>query len=191
VYKALILSVLLFLSLVPVSAQELKTTGQQDTIFQPDPTVKPHSPKKATILSACLPGAGQIYNKKYWKLPLVYGGIGVSVYLGIRYGNDYTFWRDEYRIATDGDTATNGEYTNLLSEAAIRDNRDTFRRWMELSYISAGLIYILQIIDANVDAHLMEFDVSDDLSLRVEPKTLPVYNQRHQALGLGVTLKIK
>ncbi len=167
---------------------QLQPTGNQDTITIQQ--TKPHSPKKATILSACLPGAGQIYNKKYWKLPLVYGGIGTSIYLGIRYGEDYREWRDEYRLKVDGDASTVGEY-DYLSEAAIRDQRDTYRRWMELSYISAGLIYVLQIVDANVDAHLMEFDVSDDLALRVQPQTIQLNTQQPPALGVGVTLKIK
>ncbi len=154
-------------------------------------SIKPHSPRKATTLSAIFPGAGQIYNKKYWKLPLVYGGIGVSIYLGIDYGNEYRYWRNEYRLAVDGDPNTSGDYTGILSEAAIQDNRDTYRRWMELSYISAGLFYVLQIVDANVDAHLMEFDVSDDLSMRWEPHTqlAALYNQPTVGLRLQLTLK--
>lgn len=154
-------------------------------------TSEPHSPRKATILSAVCPGAGQIYNKKYWKLPLVYGGIGVSIYLGVRYGNDYRYWREEYRLAVDGDPDSNGDYTGILSEAAIRDNRDTYRRWMELSYITAGLFYVLQIVDANVDAHLMEFDVSDDLSLRWEPHTELAALTNQPTVGLRLQLRLK
>jgi hypothetical protein len=154
-------------------------------------TAEPHSPRKATILSAVCPGAGQIYNKKYWKLPLVYGGIGVSIYLGVRYGNDYRYWREEYRLAVDGNPDSNGDYTDILSEAAIRDNRDTYRRWMELSYITAGLFYVLQIVDANVDAHLMEFDVSDDLSLRWEPHTEFAVLTNQPTVGLRLQLRLK
>ncbi|KAB1065178.1 DUF5683 domain-containing protein [Salibacter halophilus] len=145
------------------------------------------SPKKATIMSAILPGAGQVYNEKYWKVPIIYGGFGVAAYLANRYTNQYNLYRDAYREASDPNGTS--PFPNV-TPAAIRDTRDTYRQWMELSYISIGIIYIFQIVDANVDAHLYDFDVSDDLSLNLQPNMQPAGFNR-TATGFKVTLTIK
>jgi hypothetical protein len=143
-----------------------------------------HSPKKATLLSVFLPGAGQIYNKKYWKAPIVWAGIGTALYLSQDYRKEYQFWRDQYIRRLD--TSLTDDYPNA-SDASLQDIKDTYRLQMETAYIVAGAIYILQILDANVDAQLMTFDVSDDLSLQMEPYAYP--NQLNQAV-MGLTLRL-
>lgn len=148
-----------------------------------------HSPKKATILSAVLPGAGQIYNKKYWKAPIVWAGIGTALYLSQDYRRQYQFWRDQYIRRVDNDSTTIDDYPNA-SEASLQDIKDTYRLQMETAYIVAGVIYILQILDANVDAQLMTFDVSDDLSLQMEPYAHP-YQGNSAAMGLTLRLNFK
>ena len=144
-----------------------------------------HSPKKATILSACLPGAGQIYNKKWWKAPVVWAGIGVSLYLSQDYRGEYQFWKDQYIRRVD--TSKADDYPNA-STISIENQMLTYRKWMETSYVVAGAIYILQILDANVDAQLLTFDVSDDLSLNVQPNV--IINRRQQRATYGLTFRL-
>ena len=132
---------------------------------------KIHSPKKAGWLSTALPGLGQIYNKKYWKLPIIYGGfagLGTGIYLNAR---EFIILRDEYRNRLNGKT-------ELLKEDLLRDYSNIenlkatkllYQRNMELFIIVTAVFYLANIIDAIVDAHLMSFDVSDNLSMNILP----------------------
>ncbi len=158
--------------------------GEKKTVKQEDVELE-HSPKKATILSAIFPGAGQIYNKKYWKLPIIWGGIGVSLYLSQDNKNEYQFWKDQYIKRLDPNQED--DYPQA-SDASLENQMTTYRKWMETSYVVAGAFYILQILDANVDAQLMTFDVSDDLSLNVRPDAY--MNQRIQKPTYGLTLTL-
>lgn len=143
-----------------------------------------HSPKKATIMSAVLPGLGQIYNKKWWKVPIIYGGFAVAGYFLKDNYERINLYKDAYNAATDGDPATtnNTGYstTDLLTLI------DQYKTWRDLSYISIAAIYVLNIIDANVDAHLFYFNVSEDISLNVQPYVSPF---RGQSSGLTLSLK--
>jgi hypothetical protein len=132
-------------------------------------TSRAHSPKKATLLSLAMPGAGQIYNKKYWKLPIVYGGIGLSVYYLDRNLKDIRYFKKNLIAIQDDDPATVNE--TLFSENALEQIVDQRKNWRDLSYVAIGLVYALQVLDANVDAHLFYFDVDRDLSLYVLPYT--------------------
>jgi len=131
-----------------------------------------HSARRAAIMSAALPGLGQVYNKKYWKIPIIYAGFGVLTYFIIKNTKEYHNFRTAYNIVATGDSA------NFDNECVVRYNanlsqleegRNYYRRNMNLSYILAGALYILNIIDASVDASLYDFDVTDDLSIRFEP----------------------
>lgn len=147
-----------------------------------------HSPKKATWLSVFIPGAGQIYNKKYWKAPIIWGGIGTALYVSQIHRENYQFYKNEY-ILEAGYPATQSQFHGQATEASLRDLKNSYRQWMETSYVVAGAIYILQILDANVDAQLMSFDVSDDLSLNIIPEGIP--NQLNPTPTLGATLAFK
>jgi hypothetical protein len=136
--------------------------------------IKKHSPRKATMLSLIFPGLGQIYNHKYWKLPIVYGGFGTIGYFFKANHNEYVKFRNAYNFVTtpgsdklppvnDYVTRYNKNATLLLS------GRDYYRRNLELTYIVAGALYVLVAIDAQVDAQFFNFDVSDDLSLNLKP----------------------
>lgn len=144
-----------------------------------------HSPKKATIYSALLPGLGQIYNKKYWKVPLIYAGFGTIGYF-INWNNDnYQLFKVGYRHLTDDNPETQDylkieavrrnnynldnqtEYNNL--KTALSKQQDYYRRNRDLLIISFVAFYGLNIIDASVDAHLFDFDISDDLTMKWEP----------------------
>lgn len=149
--------------------------------FKPDPN-------KAVLYSAIFPGLGQIYNRKYWKLPIVYGGF-IGFYYAIswngRYYNDYTKaykaimsgnYRSPENIAIWG-SFVQGTRPENLTDSQIRslttrfkNNRDSYRRYRDLSIIGAVAFYGLCMIDAYVDAHLFDFDISPDLSMRLEPK---------------------
>ena len=152
---------------------------------------KIHSPKKATIYSAILPGLGQAYNKKYWKIPLVYIGFGAIGYF-INWNNDnYQINKRAYHDLTDDDPETKYYETldafqyydlnNPTSEANFRDGlnkrQEYYRRNRDFLIITMAGFYGLQIIDASVDAHLFNFDMSDDLTLNWQPSMLNVNNE--------------
>jgi len=139
------------------------TSAKNDTS-----TFAKHSPKKATLLSVFLPGAGQAYNKKYWKMPIVYAAGGTSVYGIIFYTKQYNNFKSAYseRLATGNNVAS---YYNQFQTPTLKSFRDYYRYYRDLSYIGLGAVYILQIIDATVDAHFFDFKITDDLSLNVQP----------------------
>ena len=149
-----------------------------------------HSPKKATILSAIIPGAGQIYNRKYWKAPIVWAGIGTALYVSQQHRDNYHFYRDEYLLELNY-PKTQSQFHGQATEASLRDLKNSYKQWMETSYIVAGVIYVLQILDANVDAQLMTFDVSDDLSLNVVPEAIPNQLRPQPTMGLTFALQLK
>lgn len=156
--------VFLFLLFVPALLFSQKNSGKKvsDTLY------KEHSPVKATWL-ALIPGAGQIYNKKYWKLPIVYAGFGVISYFVVINRNEYMDYKEAYKCKVElGDECTN-ELAQKYSQENLLDIRNYYRRNMQLSYIIGGAWYLLQIVDAVVDAHLYYWNVTDDISMKVEP----------------------
>lgn len=121
-------------------------------------------------MSAILPGSGQAYNHKYWKMPIVYAGMGTCAGFIIYNNQKFHHFLDAYVAETDGDLSTINE-TNY-SASSLLEIQDSYRSWRDLSYICLAGVYILQIIDANVDAHLWYFDVGDDLSLMMYPSVI-------------------
>jgi hypothetical protein len=149
---------------------------------------KPHSPKKATLLSAFLPGAGQMYNKKAWKVPIIYGGLAGAGYAIYFNRTEYLRFRDAYRLDTDGDSTTSSEFAGIYDPDYLQAQRDFYRGNMEVSYIIGGVVYLLQILAANVDAHMMEFDVSDDLTMKIRPNQMRYAENGRQTFYNGVKL---
>jgi hypothetical protein len=143
-----------------------------------------HSPRKATILSAVLPGAGQAYNRKYWKMPIVYAGMGTAAYFIYFNNQQFQLYKDALIADLDGDPNTVN--TIGFTTSQLDQLQETYRRWRDLSWFALAGVYVLQIIDANVDAYLFYYDVSDDLSLRILPSA--VMAARPNA-GLTLTLK--
>jgi hypothetical protein len=127
-----------------------------------------HSPKKAAILSALLPGAGQAYNRKYWKMPIVYAAGGTGAWLIITNNRDYRIYKQAYIYRTDDDPDTVDDFPFATAQR-LKVYRDYYLRNLELSVIYSFAIYMLQILDATVDAHLFDFDVSNNLSLNLQP----------------------
>lgn len=128
-----------------------------------------HTPGRAGLYSALLPGAGQAYNHKYWKVPIVWGGIGTSIYFVQRNTREYERYKDAYVALVDGDPTTTDEFNGAYTSDAVLDVAETYRKWRDWSYIALAGSYILNIMDASVDAHFTRFDVGRDLSLQVMP----------------------
>lgn len=131
---------------------------------------KPHSPRTAIILSAVLPGLGQAYNKKYWKIPIVYAGLGVGVYFLQDNIREVKTFKQHYRNATDDDPNTIN--TSGFNQAGLQEKINQHKKWRDYSYLGLAAVYLLNLLDANVDAHLFNFDVSEDLSMSVTPSLL-------------------
>ncbi|WP_034258881.1 DUF5683 domain-containing protein [Altibacter lentus] len=129
----------------------------------PKEAYNPLAPSKAAFYSAVLPGLGQAYNKKYWKIPIVYAGIATGVYFYIDNDNDYDRFRDAYKRRLAG--FTDDEFQGISTDRLI-DAQRTAQKNKDVSIIVALAFYLVNIVDANVDAHLKQFNVSDDLSLQ-------------------------
>lgn len=140
---------------------------------------KKFDPRKATIRSAILPGWGQIYNKKYWKLPLVYGGLGVTAGVFLYNVKTYKLLRLAYVYKTDtisaNDALIDPQFKNL-SASAIRTYRNSFRQNVDYSVLFFILFWGLNVVDATVDGHLKQFDVNDNLTLQLKQGYSPMAN---------------
>lgn len=153
-----------------------------------------HSARKAAMYSAVLPGLGQIYNHQYYKVPIVYIGLGVATGFIIYNNRKYTDYKLGYidLYFNNGDSykdlrAYYEGYDKAYNLSSLERNRDMFRRWLEMSYIAFGALYILNIAEANVSAHFMKFDVSEDLSLQITPSLQPTYGKTYLAKGLTLS----
>ena len=125
--------------------------------------IDPLTPAKAAFYSAILPGLGQAYNKKYWKIPLVYGAIGVSMYYYLDSNKSYHQYRDAYKRRLEGYTDDQFSY---LDESRLISAQKFYQRNRDLSALFVVGFYVLNIIDANVDAALIQFNVNENLSVR-------------------------
>lgn len=141
--------------------------------------------RKATIMSAVFPGLGQIYNHKYWKAPVIYAALGGIAYWGINNHVQYKYYSDNLKAIYDENPDTNNE--TLYSANQLIDQKRYYKKYRDMAVMLGALVYAINIIDANVDAHLKTFDVSDDLSLKVKP----YYNLNYNStLQTGLTLKL-
>lgn len=146
------------------------------------------TPKKAMIRSIILPGLGQAYNKQYWKIPIIYAGLGVLIYAGEWNRSNYYLLRDVYKDMIDGKPTKYDQY----SRQNIRSARDLYRKNMELSYIALVGVYGLNILDAFVSAHLRTFDITDDISVQIKPKIdwMPIGLLAETVGGVGLTIRL-
>ncbi len=150
----------------------------------------PLRPAKAAFYSAVLPGLGQAYNKKYWKIPIVYGAIGTGLYFYLDNNKLYKQYRNAYkrRLAgfTDDEFYGPGDTPFLSDEALIRAQR-TLKRNKELSMLVTVGLYVLNIIEANVDAHLLQYNLDENLAL----KPFIDFNNPNYTTQIGLSLNIK
>lgn len=162
-------------------AQEEMTLQSKDTVKS---IIDPNRPARAAFYSALVPGLGQAYNKKYWKVPIVYIGLGVGIYSYNFNQREYHKFRDEYKRRLDGTSDPNHPiYGGLDNDRLIRAQK-FHQRNRDLSALITAGIYILNIIDANIDAHLMQFNVNDNLSLKPDMNQ----NQIDYKFNYGMTL---
>jgi hypothetical protein len=149
----------------------MDTTGmniQFDSIYVDEEQFS--RPKKAAYLSAALPGLGQAFNKRYWKIPIVYGAFGTIGYFIGYNNNKYQQYRNAYLLKKSFPLEElEDELAINISVDNLQRGLDYYRRNRDLLMIVLVGVYIIQILDAHIDAHLMEFDVSDDLTFRLEP----------------------
>lgn len=151
---------------------------------------KQHNPRTATLL-ALIPGGGQIYNRRYWKLPIVWGGIGTLGYFMVKTKLEFECHKRTYLEHVDGNPNTNYMCSisdTSLSDANLKIIRDNARSNSELLIIGFTVFYGLTIIDAFVDAHLIHFDIDDDLSLHIKPSLHydPFSKQITSGVGLAI-----
>ncbi len=140
--------------------------------------------KKSGMYSSILPGLGQAYNRQYWKLPLVYGILGTAGYF-IKFNLDnYQKYRRAYVYSIDGDPATTSEFTQY-SSSDLKSLQDSYRKNLDLTVLLTALGYTIQIMDAVASAHLKNFDVSPDISMRMLPVVAPNY------IGVGLVMNFK
>ncbi|WP_291963712.1 DUF5683 domain-containing protein [Maribacter sp.] len=152
----------------------------------------PLAPSKAAFYSAVIPGLGQIYNKRYWKVPIVWGAIGGSAYMYIYNNDQYQRFRTAFKRRQAGftDDEFNGEGTlPLFDEDDLEYQQERFQNDRDLWLVAAIGLYALNIVDANVDAHLKQFNIDDDLSIDFEPYL--DFNQVTNSPNYGMALIIK
>jgi hypothetical protein len=201
---------LFLLSLLVLSQQEMIA---QDTLAAPAKSKKvlKLSSMKATMMAAALPGSGQIYNRKYWKIPLVYAGFGGIGYFVVNNSSMYSKYTKAYQDFTDKVPSTDS-YINLIrgmdperydpvlhpatanaSDIAwvkdgLKRQIDYYRKYRDLSYLGIAAWYIISILDANVDASLSDYDIGENINVAVAPVQVPGYY--FATTGVNVSLRI-
>jgi hypothetical protein len=145
---------------------------------------KLHSPGKAVLYSVVLPGLGQAYNHKYWKIPVVYVGLGAAVYFFISNQQQYNIYNNALRDPTN-------KLNTIYSPTDLTTIRDYYLRYIDLSLIGAAAVYLLNVIDAEVDAQFFTFNVSDDISMRISPALNTNYVCGRPGLETGLSFIMK
>lgn len=211
--KALLALLILFLLIEPISAQDdqiperesdsvtnlmRNSTGMEVSAKVTKVETNPLAPSKAAFYSAILPGLGQVYNKRYWKVPIVYAALGTGIYAYTYNDNQYDRFRAAFKRRRAG--FTDDEFYDLnnsgivpgspdFSDQALQDAQERFQRDRDLSLLITIALYVLNIIDANVDAHLKQFNVNEDLGLDMRP--FLEFNPVMGAPEYGLALQIK
>jgi hypothetical protein len=204
IFFSLLCACLLYSGMIDAQEKEPSAPARKDSLpvvkkattgsTRYDSALKAHNPRTAAIRSAILPGLGQIYNKKYWKLPIVYGALGTSAGVFLYNMKNYRDTRFAYRVKYN----MQYNFTDSALYSAIRANlkpldiealkyyRNSFRRDIDYSVLFFILLWGLNVVDATVDAHLKSFDVSPDLSFRFKPG----YSEIARTSGLSLVVKI-
>jgi hypothetical protein len=143
--------------------------------YSQEKEIKTYNPKKASRLSAVLPGLGQVYNKQYWKVPVIYGGYAVIGHY-IKFNNQmYIDFKNALILETDNDELTLNPFPNF-NRTSLERNMDFWRRNRDMLIIFTGAYYLLNIVDAHIFAHLNEFDNDNNLDLSIKPSLEKIYN---------------
>lgn len=176
-------------------------TMQMDSLGQDTTSVVvlKHSPTKAALLSAAFPGFGQIYNRKFWKLPIIYAGIGISAYYLIKNQKLYKDYYEGLVNYSNTNNVKSVQHLDLINKPYITETGrinealvfyvDVFRRYRDWSFVFLAGTYVLNIVDAAVDAYLFDYDISDDLTVRVQPIMTNTIANR-SAFGLKLSFNL-
>jgi len=202
----------LFIILSGTNRALSQTTEGKEEVIPADSTIlQSHSPVRASLYSAIFPGLGQIYNRKYWKLPLVYAGFGALGYSVTFNLTNFSKYKNAYIDFTD-DIPETQSYLDVIGgnlnpadfdpvlhpdtydsqqeewfSEQLKNNMDYYRRNRDLSYIGLVGLYLINIVDATVDAHLFDYDIGNDLSMKIEPR-LMYAGRNMNTLGLQVSI---
>jgi len=154
-------------------------SSKKHKVFQPNP-------KRSGLYSAIFPGLGQLYNRQYWKIPVVYGVLGVAGYFLVSNQSKYQEYRKAYIGRLSGDLRNETDNTRFYDTSQLKILQDGYKRFFDITVLLTGVGYTLQIIDAVVFAHLKNFDVSRDISMRMRPLAMP-----NGDAGIGLVFNIK
>ncbi len=182
-----LLVIFIFLNLSANLLAQVKKTRKsikRDTIFTDD-LINPLSPAKAAFYSAVLPGLGQAYNKKYWKIPFVYAALGTSTYFYFRNNTSYNIYRNAFKLRLAGKP---DEFAGLISNDGLISAQKTFKRNRDLSMFLTIAFYALNIIEANVDAHLSDRPFGNKVSFK--PSIMYTPDISKPVFGISTTIKI-
>lgn len=164
----------------------------EDSIIKKEYYLNPLAPSKAAFYSAVLPGLGQVYNKKYWKVPIVYGALGAGIYAYTFYNGEYQRFRTAFKRRRAG--FTDDEFIDVIplpGDDRLERLQNAKQNERDLALLVTIIIYALNIVDANVDAHLKQFNISDDLSwdMNLQPylEANPINNNPNYGMALTIT----
>jgi len=208
-FPVVFLTLLLFSASITSSAQRADTLKKRDSLpaATVDSLIKAeHSPRKAAVRSAIIPGWGQAYNKKIWKIPIIYAALGFTGYIFVDNLHTYQDLRFAYSAKYkaslpkyDSTSSYPGPYQDStdyykippqyvpISQEALKQGRDQFRRYVDYAAVFFIIFWGLNVVDAAVDAHLKAFDISPDLSLKIKPS----YNPFAKSAGVSLVFKLK
>jgi hypothetical protein len=194
--KSKLLYIILLFATTSIAQNDSLFVDKEVTIIIRD-TINPEAydplaPSRAAFYSAALPGLGQAYNKKYWKIPIIYAGMATGVYFYFRNNIEYNRFRDAYKSRLAG--FTNDEFygdgdSPLISDSRLIDAQKSAQKNKDVSIIVTLAFYLLNIIDANVDAHLRQYDVDENLSLTPQFNLNEINRQAQYGLSFKYNLK--
>lgn len=151
-----------------------------------------HSPTKAVVMSAVLPGLGQGYNRQYWKIPVIYAGLAVPTYFAVVNKQKSDLFKTEYRLRANGILEGRNPQYERYSDDGVLALQKAYQKNFELSVMIGALFYLLNIADALVYAHLFDFDISDNLSMKIAPETnLPLGLSDIVPIGINISINLK
>lgn len=148
-------------------------------IFQPDA-------KRAGLYSALIPGLGQIYNRQYWKLPIIYAAMGTTIYFVVHNTQEYQRYRKAYISRLSNGAKSTDEFQGILQTEGIKQYQDAARQTADMMTVFSVVLYAGQILEAISGAHLRNFDISRDLTMNVRPLVMPF-----NTVGLGLVVNFK
>tara|TARA_B110000444_G_scaffold222010_1_gene223697 strand:+ start:5 stop:538 length:534 start_codon:yes stop_codon:yes gene_type:complete len=157
----------------------------QSTIISAQNIDLKKSPKQALILSTAIPGLGQFYNKKYWKIPIIYSSIGGCVYLYHRQNKKYKEYKDAY-IARNNDDNNSIDNFPQYSNSNLITLQDYHQNNRDLFGLLCIVSYVLNILDAHIDAHLLNYNINDNLTMHIEPQ---INNLNYETINLSLNIK--